>query len=55
MHGVDTLWSCCVDLLANISLHDPPYHKTMEKYEDFEEMVISLLSSAEILDSNMVL
>ena len=49
MHGVDTLWSCCVVLFANsqivphISLHDPPYHKTMKKYEDFEEMAISLL------------
>ena len=24
-------------------MHDPPYHKTMKKYEDFEGMVVFLL------------
>ena len=27
-----------------ITLHDPPYHKTKKKCEDFEGMVVSLLS-----------
>ena len=31
------------NIAPHISLHDPPYHKTMKKYEDFEGMVISLL------------
>ena len=39
----------------HISWHDLPHRKTMEKYEDFEGMVIYLLSPAEIRDSNMVL
>ena len=32
------------NIAPRISLHDPPYHKTMKKYEDFEGMVVSLLS-----------
>ena len=31
------------NIATHISLHDPPYHKTMKKHEDFEGMVISLL------------
>ena len=30
------------NIAPHISLHDPPYHKTMKKYEDFEGMVVSL-------------
>ena len=32
------------NIVPHISLHDPPYHKTMKKYEDFEELVISVIS-----------
>ena len=32
------------NIVPRISLHDQPCHKTMMKYEDFEGMVISLLS-----------
>ena len=32
------------NITPHISLHDPPQHKTMKKYEDFEGMVVSLLS-----------
>ena len=32
------------NIVPLISLHDQPCHKTMKKYEDFEGMVISLLS-----------
>ena len=32
------------NIVPHISLHDKPYHKTMMKYEEFEGMVISLLS-----------
>ena len=42
-------------IAPHISLHDPPYHKTMKKYEDFEGMVVSLLHPRKIRDSNMVL
>ena len=31
------------NVAPHISSHDPPCHKTMKKYEDFEGMVISLL------------
>ena len=31
------------NIVPHTSLHDQPCHKTMKKYEDFEEMVISLL------------
>ena len=30
------------NIAPHISLHDPPYHKTMKKYEDFEGMIVSL-------------
>ena len=30
------------NIAPHISLHDPPYHKTMKKYEDSEGMVVSL-------------
>ena len=43
------------NFVPHISWHDHPCHKTIKKYEDFEGMVISLLSPAEIRDSNMVL
>ena len=32
------------NIVPHTSLHDQPCHKTMKKYEDFEGMVISLLS-----------
>ena len=32
------------NIVPHISLHDQPCHKTMKKYEDFEGMVISLLT-----------
>ena len=32
------------NIAPHISLHDPPYHKTMKKYEDFEGMAVSLFS-----------
>ena len=31
------------NIAPHISLHDPPYHKIMKKYEDFEGMEVSLL------------
>ena len=40
---VSTCW-LTHNIAPHISLHDPPYHKTMKKYEDFEGMVISLHS-----------
>ena len=43
------------NIVTHTSLHDQPCHKTMMKYEDFEGMVISLVSPADIRDSNMVL
>ena len=43
------------NIVPHISLHDPPCHMTMKKYEDFVGMAISLLSPVEIRDSNMVL
>ena len=50
MHGVDTfveLLSCLVCQFTmsfhTLLLHDKLCHKTMEKYEDFEEMEISLI------------
>ena len=30
------------NIAPHISRHDLPYHKTMKKYEDFEEMAVSL-------------
>ena len=60
-------WSrCFVELLSrldwlthniapHISLHDPPYHKTMKKNEDFEGVAVFSVPPAEIRDSNMVL
>ena len=40
------MWTCLLthNIATHTSLHDQPYHKTMKKYEDFEGMVISLLS-----------
>ena len=38
---VSTYWPTH-NIVPHISLHDPPYQKTMKKYEDFEGMVISL-------------
>ena len=35
-------------IVPRISLHDQPYHKTMKKYEDFEGIVISLLSPRKV-------
>ena len=32
------------NIVPHTSLHDQPCHKTVEKYEDFEGMVISLLT-----------
>ena len=32
------------NIVPHTSLHDSPYHKTMKKYDDFEGMVISLLT-----------
>ena len=32
------------NIVPHSSLHDQPCHKTMKKYEDFEGMVISLLT-----------
>ena len=43
------------NIVPHTSLHDQPCHKTMKKYEDFEEMAIPLVLPAEIRDSNMVL
>ena len=49
MHGVDTcgvVGSSCLpthDIVPHVSLHDPPCHRTMNKFEDVEGMVISLL------------
>ena len=43
------------NIVPHTSLHDQPCQKTMQKYEDFEGMVISLLPHPEIRDSNMVL
>ena len=31
------------NIVPHTSLHDQPCHKTMKKYEYFEEMVISLI------------
>ena len=42
-------------IALHISWHDPPYHKTTKKYEDFEGMVIFSVLTAEIRDSNMAL
>ena len=50
MHGVETCRvidsSCSLThkIVPHTSLHDQPYHKTMKKYEDFEGMVVSLIS-----------
>ena len=49
MQGVDTLWSCCVVLFANSQSRSThffawSYHKTMEKYEDFEGTEFFLFS-----------
>ena len=33
------------NIAPHTSLYDPPYHKTMKKYEDFEGMVVFLFSS----------
>ena len=45
MHGVDTLCgvvesSCLLthNIAPHTSLHDPPYHKTMKRYEDSQSM-----------------
>ena len=60
MHGVNTLWSCWVVLFANshivphISLHDPPCHTTMKKYEYFERMVISLLRNSRFKHGSVI-
>ena len=43
------------NIAPHISLHNPPYHKTVKKYEDFEGMAVSLFHRAEIRDSNMAL
>ena len=43
------------NIALHTSLHDPPYHKTMKKYEDFEWNGCFSVLTAEILDSNMVL
>ena len=32
------------NIVPHTSLHDQPCHKTVKKYEDFEGMVISLLT-----------
>ena len=40
------------NIVPHISLHDPPCHNTMKKYEDFEGMVIFSTQAAE--NSNMV-
>ena len=50
MHGVDTcrvLESSCSpthNIAPHIYLHDPPYHKTMKKYTDFEGMEVFLFT-----------
>ena len=43
------------NIIPHTSLHDPPHHMTMKKYESFDGMVIFSNSPAEIRDSNMVL
>ena len=43
------------NIVPHTSLHDPPCHTTMKKYEYFEGMVIFSNPPAEIRDSNMVL
>ena len=35
---------CQLTISLHTFLHDPPYHKTMKKYEDFEEMEAFLVS-----------
>ena len=43
------------NIAPHISLLDPPYHKTMKRYEDSQSKEAFLLPPAEIRDSNMVL
>ena len=40
---VSTCW-LTHNIAPHISLHDPPYHKTMKKFEDFERMAVSLFT-----------
>ena len=42
------------NIVPHTSLHDPPCHTTMKKYDCFERMVIFSNPPAEIRDSNMV-
>ena len=50
-------------IVPHISLHDPPYHKTMKRYEDSQRVEAFVFSEhgnfsvtpAETLDSNIVL
>ena len=43
------------NIAPHTSLHDPPYHETMKKYEDFEGNGSLSVPPAEIRDLNMVL
>ena len=43
------------NIVPHTSLHDQPYHKTMQKYEDFEGNGSFTAPPAEIRDSNMAL
>ena len=43
------------NIVPHISLHDPPCHTTMKKYEYFGENGSFSVLPAEIRDSNMVL
>ena len=43
------------NIALHISLHDPPYHMTMKKYEDFEGMVIFPIPPQKFAIRNMVL
>ena len=40
---VSTCW-LTHNIAPHISLHDPPFYKTMKKYEDFEGMAVSPLT-----------
>ena len=41
------------NIAPHISLHGPPYHKTMKKYEDFKGMVVFLFFLREFVIQNM--
>ena len=46
---------CQLTIVPHTPLHDHLCHKTMKKYEDFEEMVIFLLPPRKFAIQNMVL